>query len=72
MGMTPSRDNLSAAAKMMQVSPVRAKDIAAEVSDATINWRQYLLDGGVLELHLRQVERCYEFGQKILNGFLAP
>lgn len=69
MGMTPSRDNLFAAAKMMQLDPEQAQQIANDVAAATSDWRDELLQGGVLELHLRQVERCFEFGQRVLEAF---
>ena len=69
MGMTPSRDNLQAAAKMMQLTPAQAQQIATEVAAATAEWRSSLLEGGVAEHHVRQVERSFEFGQKILAAF---
>lgn len=69
MGMTPSRDNLFAAAKMMQLDPERAQQIATDVAAATSDWRNALIQGGVLEHHLRQVERCFEFGQRVLEAF---
>lgn len=69
MGMTPSRDNLFAAAKMMQLTQTHAQEIANDVAAATADWRSILLEGGVAEHHMRQVERCFEFGQKVLTAF---
>lgn len=69
MGMTPSADNIAAAAKMMRLTPPQAQQIAAEVAEATADWRHSLLAGGVMEHHIRQVERSFEFGQKILTAF---
>ncbi len=68
MGMTPTRDNIEAAAKMMQIQLPRAREIVREVAQATAEWREFLSQSGVAEHHVRQVERCFEFGQKILRG----
>lgn len=68
MGMTPSADNLLGAAKMMQIKTEQAQAIIKEVHAVTQHWRQHLEQGGVSAHHLKQVERCFQFGQQVLSS----
>lgn len=66
MGMTPSKDNLLGAKKIMQISTERAQNIIAAVAAATSAWPHTLADGGVNDIHIAQLERSFDFGQRVL------
>ena len=70
MGMTPSKDNLWAAARMMQINSERAREIVAEVLAATETWREILEQGGMISHHIAQLQRCFEFGQRVIAAMV--
>jgi serine/threonine-protein kinase HipA len=66
MGMTPSQDNLLATVKMMQIDAARAREIVSEVLAATRDWRKHLQAGGMADHQIVQLERSFDFGQRVV------
>ena len=58
-GSSPTGENIQAAAKRMGVADELAHQIAAEVLEVSLNWREYMRDAGLGDSDLGLLERCF-------------
>ncbi len=58
-GSTPSGDNIHAAARRMGVADELAHEIAGEVLEVTVAWRDYMTEAGIEASDLALLERCF-------------